>query len=78
MNWREDPYLLKLVRFVNEDEFDLVRDYANELSTVELETQDRLTTIEGSELRFRIMLARGMFGVGLINEISTGLYQKST
>lgn len=70
MNWREDPYLLKLVRFVNEDEFDLVRDHANQLTKVGLEFQDRLTTIKRSEFRFRFMLARGLFGAGVIDDIS--------
>jgi hypothetical protein len=70
MNWREDPYLLKLVRFVEEEEFGLIRDEVNELISVDAEDQDRLTTIQESELRFRFMLATGLFGVGVIDEPS--------
>jgi hypothetical protein len=67
LNWEEDPYLLGLVQFVDEDEFDLVRDRVNEVKRVELEEQHRLTPIEASEMRFRFMLARGLFGAGAID-----------
>jgi len=70
MNWREDPYLLKLVRFVEEEEFDLIRDEVNELVTMDAEDQSKLTAIQESELRFRFMLAAGLFGVGVIDDPS--------
>jgi hypothetical protein len=75
MNWREDPYLLKLVQFVNEDDFDSVRDHAFELSAVTSEDQDRFMIIEESELRFRFMLAKGLFGVGVIEEVYGAEFQ---
>lgn len=67
MNWREDPYLIDLVQFVDEDDFDLVRDRANELTKVSSDEQHRLRIIEESELRFKFMLARGLFGAGAID-----------
>lgn len=70
MNWREDPYLLKLVRFVEEGEFDLIRDQANELTSVDAEDQKRLVTIEDSEFRFKNALAKGLFGAGVIDDAS--------
>jgi hypothetical protein len=70
MNWTEDPYLLKLVRFVDEESFDLIRDQVDELASFGDEPRDRLTTIEESELRFKLMLAKGLFGVGVIDDSS--------
>ncbi len=70
MNWTEDPFLIKLVRFVDEESFDLIRDQLYELTTVGDEPRDRLATIEESELRFRLMLAKGLFGVGVIDDSS--------
>lgn len=70
LNWREDPYLLKLVRFVEEDEFDLIRDQANDLTPVDSEDKERLTTIEASEFRFKSALAMGLFGAGVIDDAS--------
>jgi hypothetical protein len=70
LNWREDPYLLELVYFIDEDEFDLVRDRAFELAPVGSKTQERLATIRASESRFKFMLARGLLGVGAIHDIS--------
>jgi hypothetical protein len=70
MNWREDPYLLKLVRFVEEEEFDLIREQANELGSVDAEDQERLMTIEESEFRFKSALARGLLGAGVIDDAS--------
>ncbi len=70
MNWKEDPYLLQLVRFVEEDEFDLIRDQANELTPVDSEDKERVTTIEASEFRFKRALAGGLFGVGVIDDAS--------
>jgi hypothetical protein len=70
LNWREDPYLLNLVRFVEEEEFDLIRDQANELTPVEAEDKERLKTIEASEFRFKSALARGLFSVGVIEDQS--------
>ena len=70
LNWKEDPYLLKLVRFVEEDEFDLIRDQANELTPVDSEDKERLTTIEASEFRFKSALAMGLFGAGVIDDAS--------
>ena len=67
LNWEEDTYLLELVQFVNENEFDLVRDRVNEVIRVGSEEQHRLTPIEASEMRFRFMLARGLFGAGSID-----------
>jgi hypothetical protein len=67
LNWEEDPYLLELVQFVDEDEFDLVRDRVNEMNRVESEEQHRLTPIEASEIRFRFMLVRGLIGAGAID-----------
>lgn len=69
MNWEEDSYLLELIQFVDEDKFDLVLDRANELNTVGLEEKNRLTSIEGSEVRFRFMLARGLFCAGAIDDV---------
>jgi hypothetical protein len=76
MNWEEDPFLLDLVQFVNEDAFDLVLDRVNELNPVGSEEQDRLRTIERSEVRFKFMLARGLFGVGAIDEVTLTRYKK--
>jgi hypothetical protein len=76
INWREDPCLLELVRFVDEDKFDLVLDNANGLATVSLEVQDRLKTIARSEMRFNFMLARGLFGAGVIDEITFTRYKR--
>ncbi len=70
LNWKEDPYLLKLVRFVEEDEFDLIRDQANELTPVDSKDKERLTTIEASEFRFKSALAMGLFGAGVIDAAS--------
>ena len=70
MNWREDPYLLKLVRFVDEDAFGLIRDEVNQLIPLGAQDLDRVTTIQDSELRFRLMLATGLFSVGVIDERS--------
>jgi len=77
MNWREDPFLVELVDFVNEDQFDLVRERANELNLVGSEALHRLTTIEGSELRFKGMLARALFGAGAIDELTFTQHEKT-
>lgn len=70
MNWKEDPYLLQLVQFVEEGEFDLIRDQANELTQVGAGDKERLTTIEASEFRFKSALASGLFGAGVIDDAS--------
>jgi hypothetical protein len=70
LNWKEDPYLLKLVRFVEEDKFDLIRDQANELTPVDSEDKERLATIEASEFRFKSAIAMGLVGAGVIDDAS--------
>lgn len=70
LNWEEDPYLLELVHFIEEDKFDLVRDQVFELAPVGSGAHERLATIRVSESRFKLMLARGLLGVGAINDIS--------
>jgi hypothetical protein len=77
MNWTEDHYLLELVKFVDEDKFDLVRDQAILLKPVGSEAPDRLKIIEGSELRFRFMLATGLFGLGVIDDATLTRYKET-
>jgi hypothetical protein len=69
MNWTEDTYLLDLIDFVNEGEFDVVLERAKELTMVDPESQNMAATINDSELRFRFMLARGLFGAGVLGEL---------
>lgn len=68
MNWTEDPYLLELVDFVDVNEFDTILEHANQLARAESEFKIRLSAVERSEVRFRFMLARGLFGVGALSE----------
>jgi hypothetical protein len=68
INWTEDPYLLELVDFVEVEEFDAILEHANQLIKTESGLKNRLSTVESSELRFRFMLARGLFGVGALGE----------